>query len=423
LDSYTRLLRRRLDDFAPDLIVTSDRVPFLEHLFPEALVLFMEYSVFSRVPYPRTFYLDPYGLSIWNSFPRQHCNWIELQHPSQVEVSQLESFRERCHKVIKTTSPYQGLIETLKAQFSRLVLLPLSGQTLAFAFDAIRQVMLNTRPSTGVLLTHHADRVPDSRAGLAFLAQRFPNLILREEFENYYGPSQYLVAEVDALVTVHPTSVAFQSLLWEKKLLCLAPPQQYLADSTQLHLLEDLLDFEIPQRQMERKRNLLFWLLTRYAIPEQYLFSSDWLVDYMGRIVTHYRDYGGITHGFYPMIDSPEKIFECLTKSLSTSGPSTIPWTAYSYDRMRNHAVMRAENLEQLSQAFGRVSGGVKLLPGLMEAISKSPVSTDILLEAGRVAQGFGARTNAEHFFKRALEQSPGNKEAKVELKKMDERN
>ena len=63
LDYYKNLLHVKLDAFVPDIIITFTPIPFLKELFPNALILHHEFSIFSRLPYPTSWFLDPVGVS------------------------------------------------------------------------------------------------------------------------------------------------------------------------------------------------------------------------------------------------------------------------------------------------------------------------------------------------------------------------
>jgi len=61
LNYYIKMIQTNLG-VEPDIVISFSPVPFLKKAYPNALVLHHEYSIFSRAPYPESWYFDITGM-------------------------------------------------------------------------------------------------------------------------------------------------------------------------------------------------------------------------------------------------------------------------------------------------------------------------------------------------------------------------
>ena len=56
------ICKKAVGNFRPDLIYTfMSEVPFLKKIFPNVPVLHQEVGIFSRFPFPVSYFIDPFG--------------------------------------------------------------------------------------------------------------------------------------------------------------------------------------------------------------------------------------------------------------------------------------------------------------------------------------------------------------------------
>ena len=61
IDKYKDIVNKKIGKISYDVIIAFSPVPYLKLLYPNALILYYEYGMFSRNPYSPTYYLDPEG--------------------------------------------------------------------------------------------------------------------------------------------------------------------------------------------------------------------------------------------------------------------------------------------------------------------------------------------------------------------------
>lgn len=324
---YANMMQNRFSDFIPDVIVTFTPVPFFKKIFPEALILHHEVSLFSRTPYPQTWYLDPSGLmfadeSFLNKFKDQ-LQKIDLTC-QQSEI--VDCFKQRCQKFYYDTSPFDEIMLSIKEKFEYLAFVPLghsescsyySGREYKFTsqYEFLQHILDNVPENTGVIATTHPDFhhiLPEEAR--EFLKLKYPNFIHHDAFEKYYASSQYILAYSDVVIGIY-SSLCFQALPLDKRVINLGS-LHVIADSS------DLRDISAVCKEKPRnKDNILYWILTRYAVQKEYLYDPEWFAAFLVRSLNRYRS-EGVTSGFYDLIDSEDSIFEKLISRLDERGPS-----------------------------------------------------------------------------------------------------
>jgi hypothetical protein len=237
--------------------------------------------MFTRLPYPWTRFFDPLGMGI-GRYPSAF--WPQLSqslHLGEKERALLEKFINHCREIILAKSPFRSLCKNYRDRFQRLVLLPLqvSGNYLFDAYVPYRSqyeylidVLEQVPNDVGVLVTTHPDFPALSEEVVEFCRSKYPHFLYDYGFLDYYASSQYLIAEVDAVINVS-SSTGLSVLLWDKKLLSLGGDFfPIIADGKSLAELPDVLS--APLRD---KSAILYWMLTHYVIPEWKLRNPPWL--------------------------------------------------------------------------------------------------------------------------------------------------
>lgn len=332
---YVSLMKEHFSDFTPDIIITFTPVPYLKKAFPDALILHHEVSFFSESPYPWVPYFDPSGMYFGrSSFLNKFQNDIKRVSLTAVQQELLNNFKKECQTVIKEKSPYAKILGPVKEKFDRLVLLPLVGDrhygfegpcklNIKNEYQYLVHILEQIPQNIGVVVTYPPQLLnPYNNETIAFLEKQYPHFIYHEEFEKYCGVSQYLLAYVDMVVGLG-TSICFQTLLWGNKFLDLGD-MDIIADSSDLNAIDEVL-----KREHQNKDNILYWMLTRYAIQKCYLYDPEWLSRFFVSSLDKFRK-EGITFDFYEPIDSDEKIFENLMKGVVKDIPRLNSLISYN---------------------------------------------------------------------------------------------
>ncbi len=315
LSYYENLMSRKFSDFNPDIIICWTPVPFLNRIFPNALVLHHEASFINQPPYPFTRFFDPCGMIYMKgSFINKYTREINRSNLGPKEKQYIETFKARFQSIIGCRSPFKDIIHDLKKKYHRLALLPLMlidspvfygefGNKFRNQYQFVRYVLQNIPKEFGLIVVpfplYYHDFI-DYRT-IDYLKKEFPNFISRPEFSNFLAPSQYLLADVDMIIGVS-SSLCLQALIWNKHIVSLYKGYS-IADAHQLDHIHTL-----SWEYNESKDRYLYWLLTRYSISDAYMNDPDWLSEYL---ISAYEKYSreGITCDFFVPIDNDEKIF------------------------------------------------------------------------------------------------------------------
>ncbi len=255
------------------ILLWETPVPFLEIMYPNALIIHQMPGAFSRAPYPHTVTFDPIGLYKHGSL-YLHANNIPIKETNFISAEIARNFIYRVRDSINILQPFSRSQLNYKDKFDRLVLLPLqvsghytfqadtkySNQT-----DFLLDVLSKTSPQTGVVVTQYVSpRVSDTvinKEILSVLKNSYPNLIYLEEFDRISSVSQYLLPLVDEVITCS-SSIGLQAFAWPRKLT--------VFEDTFLHPLATPTVSAEKDDEYERSLRILSFLINH----NQPLFSS-----------------------------------------------------------------------------------------------------------------------------------------------------
>lgn len=338
LEYYIHLIKSKLGE-EPDIVITFSPVPFIKKAFPRALVLHHEYAMFSREPYPKTWYFDIEGMG-GSAYLTKFWDDIDTNFDlTSADEAMVLNFKDVCKKLILNKSPYKNLIAKLKAKYDYLVLLPLQfSQYYLFdsltnfksQYDYLIYVLENIPANIGVLVTTHPDYDILTDELLDYCTSRYPNFIYEKEVEKYYAASQYLISGMDAVITIS-SSIGMQTLIWDNKLISLGDGfLDFIADSKSLGNIQDVLG-----EKGKSKEKVLFWILTHYAVRSQYISDPDWLYAFLNRSLLKSRN--GINPvDFYDLIDEDvQKLFNNFLDNLNYNVPIPAFPFYYSVERLK----------------------------------------------------------------------------------------
>ena len=321
LEDYKNLMLEKLGGFIPDIIITFSPVPFFKNMFKDTLILHHEYSIFSRLPYPHSWFLDPVGMHS-NLFLNKFANEIKSNVLSENQTSLVNDFKQLCQNILSSKSPFKAIFEEKRKQFDHLVLLPLQFSRY-FSFDDLVHfksqyeycvyILDNVPSNIGVVVNTHPDYPVISKEAVEFLKTKYSNFIYEEDFNTIYASGQFILPFVDAVITVS-SSIGLQTLLFDKKLITLSDKTfSFIADDTNVNNIENVLKSDNINKDV-----FLYFILTRYSLTSEYLHNVEWLDSFLHKSLLHFRA-NEIQFDFYDIIDKEEKIFDLLSKTLDNN--------------------------------------------------------------------------------------------------------
>ncbi|MCT7631152.1 hypothetical protein N5U06_10490, partial [Aliarcobacter butzleri] len=321
LEDYKNLMLEKLDGFTPDIIITFSPVPFFKRMFKDTLILHHEYSIFSRLPYPESWFFDPIGMHS-NLFLNKFRNEIKSIVLSENQIRLINDFKQLCQNILSSKSPFKAIFEKKRKQFDYLVLLPLQFSRY-FSFDDLVPfksqyeycvyVLDNVPSNIGIVVNTHPEYPVISKEAVEFLKTKYSNFIYEEDFNTIYASGQFILPFVDAVITVS-SSIGLQTLLFDKKLITLSDKTfSFIANDTNVNNIENVL-----KSDNINKDAFLYFILTRYSLTSEYLHNGEWLDNFLHKSLLRFRA-NDIQFDFYDGIDEEGKIFDLLSKTLNNN--------------------------------------------------------------------------------------------------------
>lgn len=227
-------LRSMLAEAYDCILLWETPVPFLERMYPDALIVHQMPGAFSRAPYPHTVTFDPQGLFRHGTLFTE-ADTIRNQ-PSGSEIRELvETFKQISRSTMAELQPFRRRDLDASGRWKSLQLVPLQVSAhYAFMADTgfgsqaefLLHVLNRADPEAGLVVTQYiTPKIQDAILTPELSTQlrsRWPNLIHRPEFDRIPGISQYLTSLVDEVVTCS-SSVALQAMVWHRRLRVIQP--------------------------------------------------------------------------------------------------------------------------------------------------------------------------------------------------------
>ncbi len=223
-------LRPSLPEDIDVILQWENPVPFLQKIYPQALIINQMPGAFSRPPYPHTVTFDPIGLYRDGA---QHLFANEIQrgtHLSDQTATIGRDFTAKTQAAMDCFGSVSDLLSEKVGAFDQTALLPLqASKHYAFAVDTgfdnqldmMWSVLEQTPTQTGVIVTQYrngqvADTPLDPTVAVPFHAT-FPHLIYEPRLETIDCVSQYLLPHVDHVISAS-SSLGVQGMAWKNQL-------------------------------------------------------------------------------------------------------------------------------------------------------------------------------------------------------------
>ncbi|MGP0767594.1 HAD family hydrolase [Escherichia coli] len=229
IENISSTLSNYLDDHYDVILLWETPVPFLEKMFPDALIVNQMPGVFSRPPYPHFITFDINGLyksstlSIYSEDIKK-CNFQEN------EISLANLFIDRSKYEINTLTPFKRKDLDPTEKYEKLILLPLqvsahysfqSDTPYSNQMEFLLDVLKDSDEKTGIVVTQYiTPRVADTiltNDVVSSLKAKWPNLIYYPIFDKISSISQFLLPLVDEVVTCS-SSLGLQGISWGRQL-------------------------------------------------------------------------------------------------------------------------------------------------------------------------------------------------------------
>lgn len=318
LDYFALKISELTGDFNPDLIVTSIPVPFLRQLYPKKLIFHVEAGLFSRTPYSMSLSFDPIGL--WSdSFVDRFSNKLISTKLSESESKSISDIKRVYQAKIMSDNPFIVHAEVIKRKYKQVVLLSLPfirdiKNDPEFQFDSIDEFLLNILnkidSNVGVFLTTH----PSDTEISSFIDKYhflFPNVMYLQNIREK-SASQYVIPFVDAIFNLS-SKTALLSLFWNKPLLSLGKTLSGISDWPSIE------EFNPSVNVIPRDKDaLLYFLLTKYYVPEKYYSDRRWLVAFIRKSISNPEN-NEVEVDFFDSIDQDFDLIENMVQMLHSS--------------------------------------------------------------------------------------------------------
>ena len=125
MEEYKKIFINKFKENSFDVIVTFSPVPYLKEIFNEALVLNYEFGIFSRPPFPITFFLDPIGPGgdcYLRIFSEKILKNVKI---SKEEEESFNYFLEKQKMSVLQENPFSKKIREIRKKYDKIILLPL----------------------------------------------------------------------------------------------------------------------------------------------------------------------------------------------------------------------------------------------------------------------------------------------------------
>jgi hypothetical protein len=275
--SLAILLQERLAGFEPNYVFLLNQQPWLRRVFPHAMFINTEVSWISRAPFPMSWQLDVVGAGKC----RVLAEFSDALLAGLTLDAHAESLVDEFEKTARANLVFSGVddfLHPLRHRFVKLVLLPLGvidrfdGQTPFFTL--LDKYLGEQDGRACFIVSQHPTLKLISNEQLAYLCSRYAHV----QSAGKWG-SQQLLPLVDQVVGDFST-VANQALFFDTQVTSIRHQLSFFrSDSPLCNPLVDLL-LDLDQN---KRRRLLYWLLTRYAVPEEKLFDGYWLLQFLLR--------------------------------------------------------------------------------------------------------------------------------------------
>lgn len=280
---YTSLIESKLGNTKPDVFISFlSPVDFLKESWKDTLVIYTEFGLFSRVPYPRSFYFDSCGI-----FEKSYVRKIEN---TQFSYSKAENDDFQNFKNAIQLDEGEKYAQSELSRFDKTILLPLQFSNY-FGFDATSSYKsqyeflidsLNRIPDNiGVIVTEHTGwEKTINEHNYKYLSGKYPNLIMSDKILALNNSSQALIRKVDAVASVS-SSVALQGVFWGKPIFAMGDSHLNTFNAGDIDNAEEIINTYDPHANNQK----IMHLIKNYYVTEKYAYNGNWFLNKLLKMI------------------------------------------------------------------------------------------------------------------------------------------
>lgn len=321
LKKFIHLITEKLENFKPDIIITFlTPAPYWKAIFPDTLHFYTEYGVFSRPPYPESYYFDPFGY-FGNSFITKYIDLIKQHKLTCRQKIYLKKLR-KTFLAKKLTKNEEVAIPAKFNDFKKKVLLPLqfdnhfvfNGYSKYIdQFDYLCNIMDRIDSSIGVIVTEHNywGRIINEK-NIDYLTTTYPNLIFDFSFQKIKASSQFFLPHIDGIITI-TSSVGLQGLIWKKPIFSASNKNTHINSISTGINIEEIGSYLDSHSECDQD-NILYYLLSHYYPVTKYCFDGDWIYSFFKKSCGKFKK-NGVDFDFYEPIDDDKNLFKSIISS------------------------------------------------------------------------------------------------------------
>ncbi|MBT0879512.1 HAD-IA family hydrolase, partial [Campylobacter sp. 2018MI01] len=193
---------------------------YLRYIFKTAKMLYQMPGVLSREPYLSTISFND---GILKNYVNNALNNIELS-----DLVFIKNEVKKYYEILNIVNPFEQLLHSYKKKFKFIILFPLQiDNYFMIDFNNIKQkqlnilefVLCNTPYDIGILVTNYISKRYKTNILteelINYLSNRFPNFIYDKMTDNIDNSSQFLVPQVDGVITIS-SSLGIQGAMYSK---------------------------------------------------------------------------------------------------------------------------------------------------------------------------------------------------------------
>lgn len=262
-------------EYRPDVVISFSASPFFRDIYPSALLLYHEYGMLSRRPYPETFFFDPCGTTSRN-FVAVHTAQINAVPAERPFLDELCRYRAAIRGALCSNELLDAYFTGIRRRFRKLLLLPTGYEGFADArlnfpyqtqLEYVEHVLANVPKDVAVVLTQHPHVRAFSDETVSSLKALNGNLFSEPWYGNVQCFSQIAIVYCDACVT-QSSSLGYQAIFHEKLFFSIGGFCEGVADARSVEEIPAALE----RRPMTRD-NFLVWVLRNHVVDDEDLPS------------------------------------------------------------------------------------------------------------------------------------------------------
>ena len=315
------LLAHKIGNLKPDLIYTTTENKFLDILFPNTLKFINEAGMFGYPPYNWSNYYDN-NLAYSSAFHIRYKKELEEIKINEKQKNFVDEIRDNFLDCFNSSNnPFKKTIEIIRSRskFSHIIALALQPYDASTTFlhhpfksnyQLIIDVLDEVDKDIGVIITEHRFGKILSKDIINHLKIKYENFIYIDSLTQYKYHTQLILPYVDGLITISST-LGFQASFYKKSVY--SPMSSNLSSFSDASNLKDFIE-SIRSKAISNKDSMIYFLLTHYWIPGDYIVDGKWMYDFFERSINKHLKNQDMSFDFFERIDTDNSLIKKIIK-------------------------------------------------------------------------------------------------------------